>query len=123
MTFCASEGATTAAVAMAASGIRVFRVFMIDLRDGGRRNGQWVPAEFSVCKCLFTRNVVKRVGWAKSPAAADDMAHGLARLCPRGQTERLDSVGKIAGEICSNWFVDAGRFCPPYRSTGPAGDP
>src|SRR5262249_17155162 len=48
-----------------------------------------------------------RVGWAKSPAEAYDSHPSVARLCPRGQTARSDSVGKGASEavrvaLCSD---------------------
>ena len=38
------------------------------------------------------------VGWAKSPAAANDLSHCLARLCPRGQTGLIGQRGKGAGQ-------------------------
>src|SRR5258708_12658975 len=34
------------------------------------------------------------VGWAKSPAAASDMRHCLARLCPRSQTGLVGQRGQ-----------------------------
>src|SRR6266481_2721141 len=42
---------------------------------------------------------------------------GLARLCPRGQTARLDSVGKGAGDDSTSCPRAATRLCPPYDST------
>src|SRR5258708_38382577 len=56
-----------------------------------------------------------RVGWAKSPAAADDMRNGLARLCPRGQATRPDSVGKGARRPVSITLLCAMRLCSPYK--------
>src|SRR5258708_27842469 len=44
---------------------------------------------------------------------------GLVRLCPRGQTARLDSVGKGAGDDSTSCPHAAMRLCPPYDSTRP----
>jgi hypothetical protein len=38
----------------------------------------------------------KPVGWANAPAAAVGLMRGLARVCPRRRTSRIDRVGKIA---------------------------
>jgi hypothetical protein len=45
--------------------------------------------------CVRPRRIV---GWVKSPAAANDLSHCLARLCPRGQTGPDRTAGKGAGQ-------------------------
>src|SRR5258707_12397188 len=44
---------------------------------------------------------------------------GLARLCPRGQTARVDSVGKGERDDGTSCPRAATRLCPPYDSTHP----
>src|SRR6266478_8608584 len=116
MVFCANEGVVTAAAAAAASGIRLFQVFMTGLRDGGRRDGQWVPAQFVICKCPRSRNLVKHVGWAKSPAAADDMTHWPRATLPTRSNGEVGRRGQNRRRGLFKLFVDARRFYPPYRS-------
>jgi len=56
----------------------------------------------------------QRVGWAKSPAAADDLVHRLRATLPTRSSGEVGRRGQRRTTVPANAPLHAMRLCPPY---------